>query len=210
MIKILVVDDHAVVRSGLRQMLSDSADIVIADEASNGQEALNKVMKDDYDVILMDLSMPGRDGLDILQELKRKKPELPVLILSIYPEDQYAVRILRAGASGYLTKDCQEDELIKAIQKVSQGGKYISTFLAEKLAYELEDDRKEPSHERLSAREYQVMQMIASGKTVKDIAEKLSLSVKTVSTFRSRILLKMAMKNNAELTYYAIKHGLVK
>ena len=153
--------------------------------------------------------MPGRDGLETLKELKREKPKLPVLVLSIYPEEQYAVRALKAGASGYLTKESAPEELIAAIRKVSQGGKYISSSLAEKLALHLEVDAERPVHEMLSDREYQVMLMIASGKTVKEIADEMSLSVKTVSTYRTRALNKMGMKNNAAFTYYAMKHGLV-
>ncbi|MBI5810005.1 MAG: response regulator transcription factor [Deltaproteobacteria bacterium] len=209
MIKILIADDHPIIRKGLRHVLSDSAEAVVVDEADNGRLVLDKVRKNDYDVILLDISMPGMSGLDILRQIRDVKPKLPVLILSMHPEEQYAVRVLRAGASGYLTKDSVPDELITAIRKVAQGKKYVSPSLAEKLAYELDADEKRPPHERLSDREYQVMRMIASGKTVKEIAEELSLSVKTISTFRTRILTKMAMKNNAEVTYYAVKAGLV-
>lgn len=165
--------------------------------------------KNDYDVILLDISMPGRSGLDVLKELKGQKPKLSVLVLSIHPEEQYAVRVLKAGASGYLTKESAQDELISAIQKVSTGRKYISASLAERLALDLEMDAERPLHESLSDREYRVMCMIASGKTVKKIAEELFLSVKTVSTYRARLLDKMRMKSNAELTYYAIKHRLI-
>ncbi len=165
--------------------------------------------KNDYDVILLDISMPGRSGLDVLKELKGQKPKLSVLVLSIHPEEQYAVRVLKAGASGYLTKESAQDELISAIQKVSTGRKYISASLAERLALDLEMDAERPLHESLSDREYQVMCMIASGKTVKKIAEELFLSVKTVSTYRARLLDKMRMKSNAELIHYAIKCRLV-
>jgi two-component system invasion response regulator UvrY len=209
MIKILVADDHAVVREGLKQILSETPDMVVAGEASSGQEVLNKVRKNNYDVVLLDISMPGRGGLDVLKQLKDEKPGLPVLILSIYPEEQYAVRALRAGASGYLTKESASDELIAAIRKISQGRKYVSASLAEKLAFDMEINAEKPTHEMLSDREYQVMCMIAKGKTIKEIAGELSLSVKTISTYRSRILDKMRMKNNAELTYYAIKNKLV-
>ncbi len=209
MIRLLIADDHAVVRKGMKQILADTRDIVVADEAGNGREALEKIRKNDYDMVLLDISMPGRDGLEVLKELKNLKPKLPVLMLSMYPEEQYAVRSLRSGASGYLTKDSAPDELISAIRKVSAGGKYVSASLAEKLALKLGADLEKPFHETLSDREYQVMCMIASGKTVKEIGEELSLSVKTVSTYRARILMKMRLKSNADLTRYAIDNKLV-
>jgi two-component system invasion response regulator UvrY len=208
-IKILIADDHTIVREGLKQILMDTSDMVVAAEAVNGQEVLDKVWKDDFDVIVLDIAMPGRSGLDILKELKSLKPKLPVLVLSMYPEDQYALRVLRAGADGYLTKESAPNDLITAIRKVYSGKKYISHFLAEKLAFGLETDAARPPHELLSDREYQVMCRISSGKTVKEIADELSLSVKTISTYRARILEKMGMKNNAELTHYAIQNHLV-
>jgi len=208
-IRLLIGDDHAVVRKGMKQILAETRDIVVADEAGNGREVLEKVRKNDFDMVLLDISMPGRDGLEVLKELKSLRPKLPVLMLSMYPEEQYAVRSLRSGASGYLTKDSAPDELISAIRKVSSGGKYVSASLAEKLAHKLGADVEKPLHEALSDREYQVMCMIASGKTVKEIGEELSLSVKTVSTYRSRILNKMRLKGNAELTRYAIDNKLV-
>lgn len=208
-IRLLIGDDHAVVRKGMKQILAETRDIVVADEAGNGREVLEKVQKDDFDMVLLDISMPGRDGLEVLKELKSLRPKLPVLMLSMYPEEQYAVRSLRSGASGYLTKDSAPDELISAIRKVSSGGKYVSASLAEKLAHKLGADMENPLHEALSDREYQVMCMIASGKAVKEIGEELSLSVKTVSTYRSRILNKMRLKGNAELTRYAIDNKLV-
>jgi len=209
MIRILVADDHAIVRQGLKQILADTLDIVVAGEANNGAEVLKKVLKNDYDVVLLDISMPGRSGLDILKEIRSLKPKLPVLVLTMYPEEQYALRALRAGASGYVTKESAPDELIAAILKVLTGGKYVSSSLAEKVAFYLETGSEKPLHQTLSDREYEVMCMIASGKTVKAIAEGLSLSPKTVSTYRSRILGKMRMKNNAELTRYAIENKLV-
>ena len=209
MIKILVADDHTIVREGLKQILAETSDIVVSGEAANAQEILNKIFKNDYDVVLLDISMPGKSGLDILKDLKSIKPKLPVLILSMHPEEQYAVRVLKSGASGYLTKGSAPDELITAIRKVSLGGKYVSSVLAEKLAFNLEKDVEKPIHETLSDREFQVMCMIASGKVISEIAEELLLSVKTISTYRARILEKMKMKNNAEITYYAIKNGLV-
>lgn len=210
MIKILVADDHTIVREGLKQILADNADMVVAGEAADGQEVLEHVRKEDWDLILLDISMPGRGGIDTLKQLKVEKPKLPVLVLSMYPEDQYAIRALKAGASGYLTKVSAPEELIEAIKKVSQGGRYISKSLAESLAFHVGANSDKPLHETLSDREYQVMVMIASGKTVSEIAKELSLSVKTISTNRARTLKKMGMKNNAELTFYAIKHGLVK
>ena len=209
MIRILIGDDHAIVREGLKQILAETSDMAVAGEAANGQEVLEQVSKNDWDLLLLDIAMPGRAGMDILKQLRSERPELPVLMLSMYPEEQYAVRALKAGASGYLTKESAPEELIAAIRKVSQGGKYVSSSLAEKLAVYLETDHEKPVHELLSDREYQVMAMIASGKTVKQIADELSLSVKTISTYRSRTLRKMEMKNNAEITYYAIKHALV-
>ena len=209
MIKILIADDHAIVREGLKQIVADTPDMVVAGEAADGPQVLELVRKDDWDVVVLDIAMPGRGGVDILKQLKNEKPGLPVLILSMYPEEQYAVRCLRAGASGYLTKESAPDELVTAVQKVVSGGKYVSSLLAERLAFELEIDTEKPLHEALSDREYQVMCMMASGKTVTEIADNLSLSVKTISTYRSRILEKMDMKSNAELMHYAIKHGLV-
>jgi len=208
-LKILIADDHAIVREGLKQILAEPADMVVAGEATNGQEVLELVREKDFDLVLLDLAMPEKDGLDTLKELKLEKPNLPVLVLSIYPEEQYAVRVLRAGASGYLTKESAPDELIAAIRKVSRKGKYVSQSLGEKLASYLTADPDKPAHELLSDREYRVMLMIASGKTVTEIAEAIFLSVKTISTYRVRALRKMGMKNNAEFAYYAIKHGLL-
>jgi DNA-binding NarL/FixJ family response regulator len=208
-IKILIADDHPIVRAGFKQVISDMPDMLVADEAGNGQEVLNLIGKKDYDLVLLDISMPGRSGLEILKDLKSEKPKLPVLILSIYPEEQYAIRALRAGASGYMTKASAPNELILAIRKISEGGKYISASLAEKLAYYLDGDAAKPPHETLSDREYQVMLMIASGKTVTEIANELCLSVKTISTYRTHILEKMKMKNNAEITLYAVQNKLV-
>ena len=209
MLKILIADDHAIVRQGLKQIVTETRDIIVAGEASNGQELLNKIKDEDYDVVVLDITMPGRNGIDVLRQLRTERPSLPILILSMHPEEQYALRALKAGASGYLTKESAPDELVTAIRKVSSGGKYISTSLAEKLAFELGAGREQEPHETLSDREYRVMCMIASGKTVMAIAEELMLSEKTISTYRSRILEKMNMKNNAELTYYAIKNHLV-
>jgi len=209
MIKILIADDHAIVREGLKQIVSETSDIGVYGEATNGQQVIELVKTNDYDVVLLDIAMPGRGGIETLKQLKFEKPTLPVLVLSMYPEEQYAARALRAGAAGYLTKESAPEELVAAIRKVSLGGKYISSSLAEKLAIGMEKKNDKPLHEKLSDREYQVVLMIASGKTVKEIADELSLSVKTISTNRSRALRKMGMKNNAEITYYIIKEGLL-
>ena len=209
MIRILVADDHAIVRNGLKQIVSDTPDIVVSGEASNGREALNKALEYDYDVVLLDITMPDRSGLEILKEIKSQKPELPVLILSIHPEEQYAVRALKAGAAGYLTKESASEELIRAMRKVSSGSKYVTSSLAEKLASILKTNTEEPLHQSLSDREYTVFCMIVSGKRVKQIADELLLSAKTISTYRSRILRKMNMHNNIELTRYAMQNHLV-
>jgi two-component system invasion response regulator UvrY len=209
MIKILIADDHPVVRKGLREIIEETSDMEVTDEASNGQEVLAKVFKKDFDVVLLDISMPGRSGLDILKELKSQLPKIAVLVLSIHPEEQYAVQVLKAGAAGYLTKKSAPEELVTALRKVSTGGKYVSPSLAEKLASALETGIEKPPHETLSAREYEVMRKIASGKTVTEIARELFLSPKTISTYRTRILEKMGIKNNAELIRYAIKNRLV-
>ncbi len=209
MLKILIADDHTIVREGLKQILAEISDVVTTDEASNGQEVLQKVWKNNYDMLLLDISMPGRSGLDILKQLKSDKPSLKTLILSMHPEEQYAVRAFKAGASGYLTKESTPHELIEAIQKISVGKKYVSSSLAETLACHLEMESEKPLHETLSDREFEVMCMIASGKTVKEISEELSLSVKTISTYRTRILRKMKMKNNSQLTRYTLQNHLV-
>jgi DNA-binding NarL/FixJ family response regulator len=209
MLKILIADDHPIVRQGLKQILSEESDMGVFGEAQNSQEVLELVQKQDWDIVILDINMPGRGGIDVLKELKHERPKLPVLMLSVHPEDQYAVRALKAHASGYMTKDSAPEELVKAIRKILRGGKYISSTLAEKLAFDLETETEKPLHETLSDREHQVLLMIASGKTVSEIAEELSLSVKTIDTYRARILEKMKMRTNAELTYYAIKNKLV-
>lgn len=209
MTRIIIVDDHPVVRQGLKQILADEPDMIVTGEASNAQGLLEKVRKEKCDVVLLDITMPGRGGLDILKELRREHPKLSVLVLSIHPEDQFGPRVLKSGAAGYMTKESAPEELVKAIRRVAAGGKYISPSLAEKLASDLAGDSAKAPHEKLSDREYQVMSLIASGKTVNEISARLSLSKKTISTYRSRILEKMKIKTNAELIHYAIKNRLV-
>ena len=207
--KILIADDHTIVREGIKQILAEIPEVTVTDEARNGQEVLQNVWDNDYDIVLLDITMPGRSGLDILKQLRTDKPALKILILSMHPEEQYAIRAFKAGASGYLTKESSPNELIDAIRKISVGKKYVSSSLAETLASHLETKSEKPLHDMLSDREYEVMCMIASGKTVKEIAAELSLSVKTISTYRARILEKMNMKNNAQLTHYTIQNRLV-
>ena len=209
MIKIVVVDDHAVVREGLKRIISENSGMAVTGEAGDGHEAMKVIQSGPCDVVLLDLTMPNKSGLDVLKQLHAESPRLPVLVLSMHAEDQYAVRVLRAGAAGYLTKESAPAKLIQAIRKVVRGGKYVSQALAEKLVYDLDSDSTKAPHEILSDREYQVLCMIASGKTVTMIAEELALSVKTISTYRVRLLEKLNMKNNAELTRYGIKEGLV-
>lgn len=208
MIKVLIADDHAIVRKGLRQVVKEQAAYMEIDEASDGQEVLEKVRGGPCDVLVLDISMPKRNGLDILQEIKHSKPNLPVLILSVHPEEQYAIRVLKAGAAGYMSKDCAPDELVRAIEKVVSGGKYVSATLAEKLALEVSGQNGKLPHETLSDREYSVLLMIGNGQAVGEIANELALSVKTVSTYRARILEKLNLKTNAELIRYVIDHNL--
>jgi DNA-binding NarL/FixJ family response regulator len=207
--RILLADDHAVVRHGLRQILADEFKRAAFGEARNAQEALDLVWKENWDIAILDITMPGRSGLDVLREIKKSKPRLPVLVLSMHPENQFAVRVLKRGASGYMTKESAPVELVGAVKKVMGGGRYVSNSLAEKLATYLSGDSHKPPQELLSDREFQVLRLIASGKTVSEIARELSLSVKTISTYRSRILEKMGLRNNAELMHYAMQHQLV-
>lgn len=210
MIKVLIADDHAIVRSGLKQILDETGgEIQVLGEAANGREVLEKIQGQEWDVLVLDITMPGRSGLDILKDIRQLKPKLPVLILSMHAEEQFATRMLKAGASGYLNKESAPEELVKAIRKVCDGGKYVSPAQAERMVSELAGDSDKPPHELLSDREYEILCLIASGKTATQIAKQLSLSVKTVSTYRSRILEKMKLGTNAQLTHYAIKTGLV-
>jgi DNA-binding NarL/FixJ family response regulator len=207
--RILLVDDHEVVRDGIRRIFDDQPGAAAFGEASAGPEALRLVREQDWDVVVLDLSLGGRSGLELLRELKDIRPKLPVLILSMHSEEQYARRSFKAGASGYITKDSPRAELVNAVNKVISGGRYVSPALAEKLVVDLEKGSDRPPHETLSDREFEVMRLIASGKTVSEIAELLSLSDRTISTYRARLLEKMSMKTNAELTHYAIQNKLV-
>jgi len=209
MLRILIADDHPVFRRGLKQIIQETSDMVVVDEAADGREALRKAATGDYDVLLLDITLPFTNGVEVLSRLQNERPTLPVLMLSMHPEEQYAVRALRAGASGYLTKESAPEELVAAIRKVSTGGKYVSASLAEHLACIVQNDGEALPHETLSNREHQVMCMIASGQTVSEAARELSLSVKTISTYRARILEKLHMKNNAELIRYATMNELV-
>lgn len=209
MIKVLIADDHAVVRKGIRLIISEDEEIKVLGEASNADEVIARLYDQDWDVIVLDITMPGKNGLDALIEIKQKRPEIKVLILSMHPEEEIALRAFKTGASGYLNKDSVPGELIKAIRKIYNGGRYISSMLAESIVFSREKDEYFLPHENLSEREFQVMCLIASGNTLSGIAEELSLSIKTVSTYRTRILEKMHMKSNVELTHYAIKNKLV-
>lgn len=208
-LKVLIADDHPVVRRGLKQILSESAAIAEVGEAADPQQVLDLARSRDWDVIVLDLALPGRGGLDVLKELKQDRPKRPVLILSMHAENQYAVRALRAGASGYLTKETASDTLLAAIGKVARGGRYVTPSLAEQLAARLHVDDAQPLHATLSDREFQVLRFLASGSTVGEIAALLSLSVKTISTYRARILEKTGLRNNAELMKYALEQGLL-
>ena len=210
MTRILVVDDHAIVRQGLKQSLADTPDLVVAGEASTGQEALEKVRTGEWDVVVLDISLPDRSGLTVLEQLKSQYPELPVLVLSMHAEEQYALRVLKAGAAGYLPKESAPEQLVSAIHKVSHGGKYVSPTLMERFVSELGADPHKPRHEILSGREFHVLCMIAGGKSLTQIAEDLGVSVKTISTHRTRMLKKMHLKTNADVIHYAIRTGRVK
>jgi two-component system invasion response regulator UvrY len=207
--KILIADDHAVVRQGLKQILADEFSRAAFGEAGTAQEAIAKVWETEWDVVVLDITMPGRSGLEVLGEIRKSRPRLPVLVLSMHPEDQFAMRVLKSGAAGYMTKESAPEALVGAIKKVLAGGRYVSPALGEQMASYLGTDVQKPPHERLSDREFLVLRLIASGKTVSQIADQLALSVKTISTYRARILEKMLMRSNAELTHYAIQNRLV-
>jgi two-component system invasion response regulator UvrY len=208
-IRILIADDHAILRRGLKEILTREFEGAIFDEAGDAQQVLAQAQKHAWDLVILDISMPGRSGLDLLRDLQQLRSELPVLVLSMHPENQYAKRMLRAGAAGYMNKETAPKELVKAVHKVLAGGRYVSAELAEKLAVDLSADAARLPHERLSNREFEVLRMIASGKTVSQIAEELHLSVTTVSTHRARILEKMGLTNNAELMRYALHNRLI-
>lgn len=206
---IFIVDDHAVVRKGIKQILNDEGDVSYIAEASNSDELFKQLYDRKWDVIILDITLPGKNGLDVLIELKQKMPDVKVLILTMHPEEEIAIRSLKSGASGYLNKDSVPSELTKAVRKVQEGGKYISSSLGEKLAMYFDKDATRLPHEILSGREFQILCLIASGHSLTEIADELSISIKTVSTYRTRILEKMNMKSNVELTHYAIKNKLV-
>jgi len=209
-IHVLIADDHAIVRQGLRQILSETDDLLVSGEASDGVDAMRLVRQQHWDVVLLDVSMPNRNGIDTLKMLKKEFPRLPVLILSMHPEEQYAVRALKAGASGYLTKQSAPELLVTAIRQVASGNKYVSPSLAMKLADAIAEERDDRlPHEALSDREYQIFCLIAAGRPLTQIAEELNISVKTVSEYRKRVLDKMKLDTNAELIHYGLKHGLV-
>jgi DNA-binding NarL/FixJ family response regulator len=208
-IRVFIADDHAIVREGLKQILAEQRDIVVCGEAETGLDAVKLFRKSRCNVVLLDISLPDRNGIEVLKQIKSDKPELAVLMLSMHREDQYAIRSLKAGASGYLNKQSAPRELVGAIRQVADGQRYVSAQLAQVLAAQLGEDHDKPAHEDLSDREYQTLTMIASGKTVSEIARELSLSVKTVSEYRSRLLSKMKLKTSAELTHYAIRNQLI-
>jgi len=209
MIKILIADDHQLIREGLKKTLADECDMKVAAEASSGEDVLELIRRNEFDIIVMDLSMPGLSGLDLIKRIKNESPKIPILVLSMHPEERFAVRAIKAGASGYLTKENTPQKLVEAIRKIVNGGKYITPSLGERLAAELDDMKSQLPHELLSDREYQIFILISSGVSVKEICEKLFLSVSTVHTYRTRILEKMKLNSDCDLTHYAIKHGLI-
>lgn len=209
MIRVAIVDDHAIVRTGLRQFLGEQRDIEVTGEAANGGEALNLVRSGNIDVLMMDIGMPGPSGIDVLGNIRAHAPQLPVLILTGYPETHYATNLLRQGASGYLNKECEPDEIISAVRALARGRRYITPAVAELLADNLQGDADKEPHQTLSEREFQVFLRLARGETITSIATTLALSVKTVSTYRSRVLEKMTLASNSDLTYYALKHQLI-
>jgi DNA-binding NarL/FixJ family response regulator len=208
-IKVLVADDHAIVRRGLRQILAETQDILVGGEAATAVQVLELVREQRWTVVILDIGLPGGSGLELLGQIRKERPDLPVLVLTVHPEDQYGVRAIRAGAAGFLTKESAPERLIEAVRKVAGGGRYVSAELAETLASVVAGESRGAPHERLSDREFEILKMMASGKTVSEVARELSLSVKTVSTHRTRILKKMGMKTNAELTTYAVRNGIV-
>ncbi len=209
MIKIIIADDHIIIRAGIKQLLEGAHDMVVAGEASDGQRLIQEIQKNHYDVIVIDISMPGRNGIEIIKQIRASGDKTPILALSYYPEEQFAIRVLKAGACGYMNKDVQPEELVEAIYKVARGGTYVSPAVAEKLAMNINMTQDASPHESLTDREHEVFLKIAGGMTVSEIADEMFLSVKTVSTYRARILEKLNLKNNAEITYYAIRNNLI-
>ena len=209
MLRVLIADDHAITREGLKRILTDYPEAVHVGDAANAAQTLSMVRKNDWDLVLLDISLPDKSGLEVLKSIKKDRPALPVLVLSMYPVDQYALRVLKAGGSGYLTKESAPEQLLAAVRKVSEGGRFITPELAEHMARELAEGTPTLPHESLSDREFEVLRLIASGRTPTEIAGHLSLSVKTISTYRTRLLHKMGMRHNAELTHYAISNRLV-
>jgi len=209
MIRVLLADDHRIVRAGLKELLSETGDIAVAGEANDGTEALARIREDEYDVAVLDMSMPGRSGIELIRQVKQEKPRLPILVLSMHSEEQYAVRALKAGASGYLTKESAADQLVTAIRRIAAGGAFVTPETAQRLALDLNGAAAAAPHTLLSDREFQVFRFIAGGKTVSDIAKQLSLSVKTISTHKTRIMRKMGLANQTELIRYAIEHRLL-
>ncbi|PRC91288.1 response regulator [Solimicrobium silvestre] len=208
-IEVIIADDHAIVREGLKQILADTKDIIVRGEAECGLTTIKMCREHEFDVLLLDISMPDKSGIEVLKQIKKEHPNIAVVMLSMHPEDQYAIRSLKAGASGYLNKQSAPKELVTAIRQVASGLKYINASVAQELANHIDEEHQVTLHETLSDREYQTLTLIASGKAVSDIAKELSLSVKTISEYRSRVLFKMKLKNNAELTHYAIKNQLI-
>jgi two-component system invasion response regulator UvrY len=208
-IKVLLADDHPVVRHGVRQILGEASDVYVGAEAGSAAEVMQRVREQRWDIVILDISLPGGNGIDLIGEIRRERPEARALILTMYSEEQYAVRAIKAGAAGFLNKESAPEKLIEALHKIAAGGRYVSAELAEALAVLVSGDAKGQAHERLSNREFEILKLLASGKTVSQVAQELSLSVKTISTHRMRILKKMDMKTNAELTHYAVRQGLV-
>jgi len=208
-IEVIIADDHAIVREGLKQILADTKDIVVKGEAETGNSTIKLCREHEFNVLLLDISLPDKSGIEVLKQIKKEHPAIAVVMLTMHPEEQYAIRALKAGASGYLNKQSAPKELVTAIRQVAVGLKYINASVAQQLANHIDDEHSVNLHETLSDREYQTMTLIASGKAVSDIAKELSLSVKTISEYRARVLIKMKLKNNAELTHYAIKNQLI-
>ncbi len=209
MIKVLLADDHTIVRAGLKELLSETGDITVSGEANDGAEALARIRESDYDVAVLDMSMPGRSGIELIRQVKRERPRLPILVLSMHSEEQYAVRALKAGASGYLTKESAADQLVAAIRRIAAGGAFVTPETAQRLALDVSTAGAAAPHTLLSDREFQVLRLIADGKSVSEIAKQLTLSVKTISTHKTRIMRKMRLANQAELIRYAIEHELL-